>query len=256
MSTRMMYVAVATMLSLAPINLVYGFDPGSPDLLAWWTCDEGEGAIVGDASGNGRDGIFVYGDPAWAPGVWGSAIELVGPTLVEVPPLDMVLTEATMAGWIKPNGPQPDWSSFIMQRDPGLATGFNILGYQLAYHWNDTSDSWNFRGGDMIAEDEWTFAAVTIEPDRATFYVNGVTGSVNEITHEPCDWNSNIYLGGDGTAGWVSRRMNGVLDDVSMFSRALTEQEIVTIMGGIEPAPSPFISVSTLDDWSSLLNRP
>jgi hypothetical protein len=120
-------------------------DPGTEDLLALWTCDEGAGAAVADASGNGRDGTFVNGDPVWVEGVEGSAVELIGPTLIETPPLDMELTEATMAGWILPYGPQPDWSSIVMQRDPGLATGFNILGYQLAYHWNDTSDSWNGR---------------------------------------------------------------------------------------------------------------
>jgi len=206
-------------------------DPGSSGLIASWTCDEGAGAVVGDVSGNGRDGTFVNGDPAWVEGVSGSAVELVGPTLIETPPLDLELSEATMAGWIKPNGAQPDWSSIIMQRDPGLATGFNILGFQLAYHWNDTSDSWGHRGGDMIAEDDWTFAAVTIEPDKATFYVNGETGSVNEAPHEPALWNSNVYLGGDGTAGWVSRRMNGALDNVIMYDRALSAGEIRYLAG-------------------------
>ncbi|MFB0555303.1 MAG: LamG domain-containing protein, partial [Phycisphaerae bacterium] len=209
-----------------------------PDLLAWWTCDEGAGTVVGDSSGNGNDGTFVNGDPAWVEGIHGNAVQLVGPTLIEVPPLNVELTEATMAGWIKPNGAQPDWSSIIMTRNPGLATGFNVLGFQLAYHWNDTSDSWSFRGGDMIAEDDWTFAAVTIEPDKATFYVNGVAGSVNEISHGPCIWNSNIYLGGDGNENWIARRMNGALDDVSLFSRALTANEILAAMEGIAPSPT------------------
>jgi hypothetical protein len=211
-------------------------DPGDKGLLAWWACDEGAGDVVADVSGNGRDGIFVNGDPAWVEGVSGTAVELVGPTLIEIPPLDLELTEATMAGWIKPNGPQPDWSSIIMTRTPGLATGFNILGYQLAYHWNDTSSSWSFRGGDMIAEDDWTFAAVTIEPDKATFYVNGEAGSVNEITHEPCLWNSNVYLGGDGNENWVGRRMNGALDDVVIYDRALSAGEIRYLAGERDPA--------------------
>ena len=210
-------------------------DPGNEDLLAWWACDEGAGAIVGDASGNGRDGTFVNGDPAWVEGIHGSAVELVGPTLVEVPPLNLELTEATMAGWIKPNGPQPDWSSIMMTRTPGLATGFNVLGYQLAYHWNDTSSSWNFRGGDMIAEDDWTFVAVAIEPDKARFYVNGEAGSVNEVSHGPCLWNSNIYLGGDGNSNWVARRMNGALDDVCLYDRALSGGEIAYLAGQRAP---------------------
>ena len=83
----------------------------------------------------------------------------------------------------------------------------------------------------MIAEDDWTFAAVTVEPDKATFYVNGEAGSVNEITHEPCLWNSNIYLGGDGNDSWIARRMNGALDDVAIYDRALSPGEIRYLAG-------------------------
>ena len=257
MCRRIIYVVVVLMLSLAPMNLVYAADP---DLLAWWTFDEGAGTVVSDASGNGNDGAFVFGDPVWVEGRYGSAVELVGPTLIEIPALNVELTEATMAGWIKPNGAQPDWSSFIMTRTPGLATGFNVLGYQLAYHWNDTATSWDYRGGDMIAEDDWTFAAVVIEPDKATFYINGVAGSVNEITHGPCTWNSNIYLGGDGNEEWLARRMNGALDDVSLFSRALTAEEIMALMVGIgeyptASGPTPANGAIHPDTWVNLAWR-
>ena len=96
----------------------------------------------------------------------------------------------------------------------------------------------------MIAEDGWTFAAVTIEPDKATFYVNGVAGSVNAISHGPAMWDGNIYLGGDGSGGFPGREMNGALDDVSFWSRALTTKEIVILMKGLSDpavatAPNP-----------------
>jgi hypothetical protein len=90
----------------------------------------------------------------------------------------------------------------------------------------------------MIAEDDWTFAAVTIESDKATFYVNGETGSVNEVTHDPIMFDSNIYLGGDGTDGWVARRMNGALDDVVMYDRALSAGEI-RYLTGFRPMANP-----------------
>ncbi len=109
----------------------------------------------------------------------------------------------------------------------------------------------------MIPDDEWTFVAVTIEPDKATFYINGVAGSVNEINHGPCTWNSNIYLGGDGTDGWVARRMNGALDDVSIFSRALTADEILVVMEGLgdyptASSPTPADGDIHVDTWVNL----
>jgi hypothetical protein len=137
-----------------------------------------------------------------------------------------------MAGWIKPYGLQPDWSAIIMHRGDGLAHGFNVLAdNQLAYHWNDDSGSWSFRGGDFIPEDDWTFVAVAIDPEKAAFYVNGEAGSVNMIAHGPAMWDNNIYLGGDGGDTWVDRRMNGALDDVFMYSRALSPGEIRYLSG-------------------------
>ena len=113
----------------------------------------------------------------------------------------------------------------------------------------------------MVPDDEWTFCAVTIEPDKATFYVNGVAGSVNTISHGPCNWNSNIYLGGDGNVDWVGRRMDGALDDVAFYSRALTADEIMVIMNGLGDyptagSPNPPDGAMLQDTWVTLSWRP
>jgi hypothetical protein len=229
LSPEALAVFLDTVKKLIPVKPV---DPGTENLLALWKCDEGESAVVSDVSGNGHDGAFVYGDPAWVEGISGSAVELVGPTLVEVQPLGMELSEATMGGWIKPYGLQPDWSAIIMHRGTGLAHGFNVLAdNQLAYHWNDDSGSWSFRGGDFIPADDWSFVAVTVDAEKAAFYVNGEAGSVNELAHAPAIWDNNIYLGGDGGDNWIARRMIGALDDVFMYDRALSAGEIKYLAG-------------------------
>ncbi len=162
-------VHVALILGIA----VFGaWDPiADPALIGWWACDEGEGAVVGDSSANGNDGAFVNGDAAWMPGVYGSAVTLLGPTLVEVPAMGLTLSEATMAGWFMPYGTQPDWAAIIMHRTGAsptvLAHGFNLLATgQLAYHWNDLSATWSFRPEAYYSATEWTFCTVTIAPTR------------------------------------------------------------------------------------------
>jgi len=208
-----------------------------PALIGWWTCDETEGDLVADSSPNGNDGTVVNGVAAWAPGVHGNAITLVGPTLVEVPAMGLTLTEATMAAWFMPFGTQPDWASIIMHRNPGPAHGFNLLASgQLAYHWNDSSSTWSYRPDAYYSALEWTFCAVTVAPDKATFYVNGEAKAENVIAHPETVWDGPIWLGGDGNSNWVSRRMNGSLDDVSFFSRALNADEIGVIMQGLDAA--------------------
>jgi hypothetical protein len=252
MSKRCAYFALL-MVSMAMIQdgALYGaWNPlQDPALLGWWTCDEGTGGVVADSSPHGNDGTFINGSPAWTTGVYGNAVRLAGPTLVEVPALGITLTEATMAGWFLPDGVQPDWASIIMHRNLGLAHGFNLLAdHRLAYHWNDTYASWSFRGSAYYAAEEWTFCAVTVQPTRATFYVNGSAASINTIAHAPATWDGPLWLGGDGDSSWVSRRMNGALDDVSFFSRVLTEAEIQTIMLGLgAPGPSAGARPSTED---------
>jgi concanavalin A-like lectin/glucanase superfamily protein len=231
------FVFVVVLLALIPGSAALGAWNFLEDdaLIGWWACDEGEGAVVADSSANGNDGAFVYGDPAWTTGAYGSAITLVGPTLVEVPPMNLTLTEATMAGWVLPNGTQTDWASIMMHRfgDPAIAHGFNLLGNGgLAYHWNDSSMTWSFRPAGTYSDTEWTFCALTVAPDKATFYINGEATDENVIAHDPAVWEGAVYLGGDGTDDWVSRRMNGSLDDVSFFGRALSLDEILAIMGG------------------------
>jgi len=228
---------LAAMLALVQGGALYGaWNPlGDPALIGWWSCDEGAGGVVGDSSANGNDGKFVNGEPVWAPGVYGNAVTLIAPTLVEVPAMGLTLTEATMAAWFMPYGTQPDWASIIMHRtgtSPAvLAHGFNLLGDgQLAYHWNDSSATWSFRGGAKYSAFEWTFCTLTVAPDKATFFVNGEAKAVNTVAHAAAKWDGPVYLGGDGTAQWVSRRMNGSLDDVTFFSRALAEEEVQALM--------------------------
>jgi hypothetical protein len=231
------FTFLVVLLTLAQGGASGAFDPlRDPAIVGWWACDEGAGSTVADSSPNGNDGTFVNGTPIWVAGIYGSAVELTIPTLVEIPAINITMTQATMAGWIKPYGTQPDWASIIMTR--GTATGLNVLAdFRLAYHWGDASNTWSYRGSAYAVNNEWTFAAVTVAPAKAIFYVNGAPICTNNVTHTTVNWNANIYLGGDGTSGQASRRMTGALDDVSLFNRVLTAEEIQSIMKGLtDPA--------------------
>ena len=45
----------------------------------------------------------------------------------------------------KPNGSQPDWSAILFMR--GSASGFNVNGLELRYHWADAGNSYGFATG-------------------------------------------------------------------------------------------------------------
>jgi len=223
-----------TVLALVMASAAQGaFDPlKDPALVGWWTCDEGKGTAVADSSPNHRDGTVVNGTALWGPGMYGNAIELKIPVLVQIPAVNITMTQATMAGWIKRVGSQQDWSSIMMTR--GSATGFNLVANQLAYHWGDASATWSARPTAPVPDGQWTFCAVTVDPAKAVFYVNGAQAYVNTVAHAAVNWNANIYLGGDNTYTDGTRRMNDAfLDDVSLWTRALTADEIKVIMKGL-----------------------
>jgi len=242
--------SILLMMSMALVlgGTAYGrYKPLDDDaLIGWWACDEGSGSTVADSSPNGNDGTAFDGDLIWGPGIHGTAIQLVG-TLVEIPAIDLTLTECTMAGWIKPNGTQPAWASIMMTR--GSATGLNMnpdtSDLQLAYHWGDGAGTWGYRPGLYLADNEWNFAAVTVSASEAIIYLNAEETAVNAVAHGAVDWSANVYLGGDGSGSFDARRVSDAwLDDVSLFSRALTADEIADIMLGLgDPAlasnPSP-----------------
>ena len=48
-----------------------------PDLVGYWKFDETSGTTAQDASGNGQDGTL-NGDPQWAAGMLGGALEFDG----------------------------------------------------------------------------------------------------------------------------------------------------------------------------------
>jgi hypothetical protein len=240
------FILLTAALALALGAPAHGaFNPlTDPAIVGWWACDEGEGVTVADSSPNGRDGTAYSGTGGaagvgtitWVPGVYGSAIELKNPNLIQIPAVNITMTHATMAGWMKPLGAQAAWTSFIMTR--GSATGLNINpdagNLQLCYHWGDAQSSWSYRPNASLTDNEWNFAAVTIAPDKAVFYLNGAEAGTNAVAHASVNWNAAIFLGGDGSGSQDARRMtDGLLDDVSLFSRALTAEEIQIIMKGL-----------------------
>ena len=140
-----------------------------------------------------------------------------------IPNLDMTTTTFTLTAWIKPEGIQNEYSAIMM--NDGSETGglnFRESNNTLGYHW--PNGQWYWDSNLEVASDEWSYVAMVVETDGITLYLNDESekhfftpGSV-EFT--------NIRLGSYKT--WPNRTYNGEIDEVCMWSRALTEQEIRT----------------------------
>jgi hypothetical protein len=132
----------------------------------------------------------------------------------------------TIACWVKPNGIQAVNAGIAFTNAGSGGSGFNFRSNnQLGYHWNESASAYNWGGGPTLPSDVWSHIALVIEPTRATIYLNGVasirTGSVN---HPAVDFVNAFWIGND--RGNTGRTMNGSIDELRFYKRALTQSEI------------------------------
>ncbi len=207
-----------------------------PSLVGWWPFDEGEGTVAYDATGNGNDGVF-NGDPQWVQGVLGSALEFDGDDYLNCGngPTLQIQDAITMAFWFNVEAFQNTWEGFMAKGDnsyrasrgdgSGNATHMGISGTSVG------GGNGYFNGTVIVTGGEWHHYASTYDGEEGRIYIDGVldvtspgTGQINISTYD-------LYIGENAQA--TGRFFHGILDDIQIYSRALSEPEINVIMKGL-----------------------
>jgi len=232
--------AVTTTGDLWSFTVVPPIDIQDESLLGHWTMDEVNAGSAVDWSGHALHGT-ISGAPEWIDGVAGAAVSLDGADdyFTTPAPVDVNSNTVTFTAWIKP-AKVHGWAGIIFSRDtaPSVA-GLNLKAdNQLSYHWAANADTYGFNSTLVPLMNEWSFVALVIEPERATFYLNGTDITAeNAIAHPATPLTAGIALGYDPTG---TRRFGGAMDDLRLYSRSLTGAEIEQVMAaGTGPAPSP-----------------
>src|SRR4030042_2336392 len=89
-----------------------------PDLAAYWKFDEGSGTTAFDSSGNGNNGNLI-GDPKWAAGKYGGALEFNGNDYVDCgngASLN-IRDQITITFWFKVQAFSNTWEAFLAKGD-------------------------------------------------------------------------------------------------------------------------------------------
>ncbi len=222
-----------------------------PDLLGWWTLDEGMGTTAVDWSGHGHHGR-ILGSGQWTYGVRDGALYLADGAHVEIPAPNVQTNTVTMTAWVKRDGSQADWAAVLFSREGSAVSGMGFgPANELRYHWTD--QAWDFATGIIAPDQEWFFMALVVEPTRGTLYLNGTdTFARNQATHNPDPFDGALRIGQD----WAGRDLQGTVDDVRFYKKALSAAEITAVMRGDpllawDPTPAPD-AVMDIRDISSL----
>jgi len=197
------------------------------------------GIIIGDGNeaGDGYvyfDDIQLYlGATATCPA--GSALEFDGVNdYVEVNNPDNLnfssSIDFTFAAWIKAETSQRKHPAIIGRRNLGNAHGyiFFLHSYEkLAVQLNDGIHSNYISTGPDLSDDTWHHVAATGDRDGyLIFYIDGVQAGQNDISGKGnIDSAANLYIGWEKRHSAVTH-FNGIIDEVAIYNRALSAEEV------------------------------
>jgi len=202
------------------------------------TFDEISGNKVSDSSGYGNNGT-VNGNADWQAGKYNNSFHFDGATSISVPnkdPLTQLTHPMTVGCWVNPDS-ITGWHNIVeMDRTSATKTNGWKLGFNATKNvvWT-TYGVKDFGGTTVIDTGKWTHVAVTWDGAQAIIYINGTPeapiagGGVIDVK----DTNDIPSL----DIGWrrssASAFLLGYLDDLFIYNRLLTQDEINDLMAGV-----------------------
>jgi glucose/arabinose dehydrogenase/chitodextrinase len=201
-------------------------------LVAGYSFDAGSGSSVVDVSGNGNTGVLT-GGVSWSPsGRYGGALSFNGSSgLVQVAASSsLALSGAmTLSGWINPAASQSGWRTIVQRQvDAYFLNASNDTGPLRPSGGATLGGTTRWVGGTTSSPvGSWTHVALTYDGSTLRLYVNGVQAATLAASGTIQSSSSPLWIGGNQPYG---EYFNGLIDDVRVYNRALSQAEIQTDM--------------------------
>ena len=221
-------------------------DPGADGLVGAWSFDEGSGAVVADSSGNGRNGTIV--DPTWDTGIQGSALMFNGISAYVnidgfkgINAVDLVQQPFTISNWIKTTVGEGEMMTW------GTSAGRQRLTWRINANTLRTEHAaGNLRGNTVVNDDEWHHVALVVTEGAnltvpaTQIYLDGQPDSTFSGSGNPYELTPDVdvRIGMSGPQG--GRFFTGLIDEVKLYDRALTPEELLWLAGRTAPIDKPF----------------
>lgn len=185
---------------------------------------------------------------------------------VTAPPLNLNTNTVTLMAWLYPTNNQALGTGVMLARQgssgpaTGLAYGIGIFpngDYALRYFWNGVSTP----SAAQVPQNIWSLVALAVTSSNASISVlnaNGLITWTAAATNAVCAFSDPFLIGNDpADGGNGNRTFAGYIDEVSVFNKALTASQLLTIFTnttGIAVIPasagavtlSPFSGLNTL----------
>jgi hypothetical protein len=214
--------------------------PAATGLAAHYTFDEGSGTRVGDSSGNGNHGT-VNGNPQWVAGKIGGAMAFDGAgDYVDCgKAASLVIRDAiTVSCWIKVAAFSRDWEAILAMGDDSYRMSRSATNGNSIHFGCNGPTGGNLDAKTVVTTDTWRHVALVYDGAYKVIYIDGIedarvasTGQINVSAYT-------LHIGDNSQQ--ANRNLKGVVDDVRIYNRPLSAEEVAGLAGQTKPRYKPF----------------
>ena len=206
-------------------------------LIGAWVGAGGTGTSLTDSSGYGHNGTIA--GATWVAGRNGQALNFTGAGVASVGDLDLP-GSFSVTTWMQTRSLYPGTCASLVMK--ALDYGFELCGGRLAAKVG-SGGSWSARVSKSFTSADlntWKHVALTYDGGRLRFYIGGVL--IGSATGSHTTTNIPLLFG-----RWISGGYwNGLIDEVRIYGRALSQAEIQADMSGTATSNvAPAISLTT-----------
>ncbi|MHC4368753.1 MAG: LamG domain-containing protein [Planctomycetota bacterium] len=238
-----------------------------PNLVGWWKLDDDADTVAVDSSGYDNYGTL-QSDPQWTIGYDGGALSFDGVDDFVQIPHDETLTvdnEVTVMAWIhtsRHGGPGTQgYQGIISKGNPPRS--YSLYTQEAGTLHFSTTSAGTYVGSSsdtQVPLNEWVHVAAMVADGQHLYYINGEpAGTGGGGIELPGMTDTSTVVIGRTNEG-ATRSFLGMIDDVRIYNRALTQDEVNEIMRGDTtlawgPAPAhgstPDINAAMPLAWSA-----
>jgi len=215
-----------------------------PELVAAYSFNEGAGTTVSDASGYGNTGTIA--NATWTTaGAYGRALLFNGTNArITIPDAaSLHLTSGmTLEAWVNPSVVSSAWRDVIYKgtNNYDLEATSTTSGRPAGGATISSTNGWTI-GTAALPLNTWTHLAATYDGTELRLYVNGVQVASQPRTGNILTSTSALEIGGNSVSGHF---FQGMIDEVRVFSVALTPTQIQSDMNSPIGSTFPIVSLS------------
>ena len=214
---------------------------GSGDIIGIWLLNDDRDGVATDSSGNGHDGEII-GDLEVVDAKFGKGFEFDGVlgNYVSVPHDESLnLAEFTITYWCN-MGVSGSWQIPVLKVDHAAGGAHRNVDFQtppeggeVSVYFSQGANQWRGANGTTeVSDEEWHHIAGSYDLDRLLLYVDGVLEAEGDHDGEPDFMDDPLMLGSGEIWPFL-----GIIDDVGIFNKALSADDIVNIMdNGLDEA--------------------